>query len=265
MRHVFRPRSSSHAYRRCAGGRADAEAVVLQEVRGLFRGAASGEVRGSASDDEPARLREPDLDHVALDGLRQADTRVEPLGDDVHEPVLGLNLDLHLRIPLDEPRQQSSDEERHRGRRHREPDPARDFTGPRGHRLQGFERLIHRRARVLEEALPRVRERHGPRRPREQRDAEARLELPNGLAQRGGGDAEMPRSSREAAVPRDRDERVQGIERSERHREGLLTRADRETPASAFLREAHVPGGSLPATRPREKPCRWRSGTSRPT
>ena len=230
-RHVLLPRSSSHAYvlRR---GRANADAVVLEEVLRLLRSSAARQVRRCRHHDEASRLREPDLDHVALDGLREADARVEALRDDVHEAVLGLDLDLHPRMPLEEPRQQAGEDERHRHGRDREPDAARDLSGPGGHRLQGLQRLIHCRARVLDQALPRVRERHGSRGPREERHAEARLELPDGLAQGGGGHAEIPRRGRKAAAPRDRDEGVQGVEGSERHREGFLHEQTAARPGS---------------------------------
>jgi hypothetical protein len=215
---------------------------------------------GSPRDDEATRVREADLDHVALNGLGEADTGVEALRDDVHEPILGVNLDLHLRIPLDEPRQESSHDEGHRRGRHRQPDAARDLTGPGRYGLQGLQRLVHCRACGLEQALSRVRERDGPGRPREQRDAEARLELPNGLAQRGGGDPEVPCSSREAAVACDRDERVEGVERSEGHREGFLHEL-------AALRQRSAPSGGARARRASGdlRPCVSAARTGRRT
>jgi hypothetical protein len=54
-----------------------------------------------------------------------------------------------------------------------------------------------------------------------QRDANARLELLNGLAERGRRDAEVSGCSRKASPSRDRDEGVEGVERSKGHREGL--------------------------------------------
>src|SRR6266511_3258771 len=99
--------------------------------------------------------------------------------------------------------------------RYRKPDAAGDLAGSGRHRLQGLQRLIHGRASGLEQTLPRIRERHRPRGSREESDPEARLELPDGLAQGGGRYAEIPRRRGEAAASRDRDERVQGVERSE--------------------------------------------------
>ncbi len=53
------------------------------------RRAATLQVRRRGRDDEPPRQRQPDLDHVALDGLGEADAGVVALGDDVHESILG--------------------------------------------------------------------------------------------------------------------------------------------------------------------------------
>jgi hypothetical protein len=93
--------------------RPDADAVVLQEVLRHLRGATPCQVRGRRGHDEAARFGEAHLDHVALDRLGQADARVVSVGDDVHEPVLRLDLDADPRVPFDEPRKQAGQDERH--------------------------------------------------------------------------------------------------------------------------------------------------------
>src|SRR5882724_4933716 len=112
--------------------------------------AAAREVRRSPRHHDAGRPGEADLYHVALDRLREPDARIETIGDDVHELVLDTNLDLNLRMALGERGQETSEDERYRGCRHREPDAARDFTGPNRHGLQRLERLFHRGACMLE-------------------------------------------------------------------------------------------------------------------
>jgi len=98
----------------------------------------------------------------------------------------------HLRMAFGEPRKQGSEDERHREGRHREPDPASHLAGLGSHRLQRLQRLVHRGPSVFEKALPSVRGRDRPRRPCEQRGPETGLELPDGLAECGGGNAQFP-------------------------------------------------------------------------
>jgi len=71
-------------------------------------------------DDKAPWPRNPDLHHVAFDRLRQADRRIKPLGDDVHEAILDLYLD--PRVTLRDAWKQSGDHERHRDARHGQPD-----------------------------------------------------------------------------------------------------------------------------------------------
>src|SRR5204863_209794 len=92
-----------------------------------------------------------------------------------------------------------------------DPDSSRDFSRACGDRLQGLEGLVDGRARTLEQKLSRVRERHAPRRAREQRDAETRLELPNGLTERRRRDAEVSRRARDTLPTGEKEIVIAGV------------------------------------------------------
>lgn len=90
------------------------------------------------------------MNHVAIDRLDESNSGVVPARDDVDEVVVDADLDLHLWVPLDEPRQEARNDERYGGAWDRDSDAARDLTWRRGDHLQGFQRLIDRRTGVLE-------------------------------------------------------------------------------------------------------------------
>jgi len=221
---------------------------VLEQIRRFLRDAAAFDVRRRSGHDDPARTRKPDVDHVAIDGLDQSDARVEPSADDVDEFVIDANVELYFRVSLHEPRQHTSEDQRDRAARHGEPDATGDFAGSGRDGLQRLERLLHGRARVLQQVLPRIGERHASRRPREQRDAEAFLELPHGLAERGFRYAEIFRRRGEAATPRHGEERAEGVEGGEGHREGFLHHLRHEYRSVSVC--ARVPSATSCARRP---------------
>jgi len=204
---------------------------MLEQVRGFLWSAAAFQVRRCRNHDDAAWGRKSDVNHVAVDGLDKADTRIEPFGHGVHQSVFDAHIELHLRVTLDEPRQQTSEHERHRDGGHCEPDSSRHFAAPGLDVLQRLECLVHSGARVLEKPLARVRERHASRGPHKQGDAEARLKLADGLAQGGSRNAEVLGGGRVATTARNGDERVKGVERREGHREDFL---------HSIVRERHV-------------------------
>jgi hypothetical protein len=108
---------------------------VLEQVRWLLRDAATFQVRRCTCNDDTARTGKPDVGHIAIDGLHEPDTRVEALGNDVHEAVIDANVDLHLRVLLDEAGQQASKYQRRGARRNGQPGLSRDLAGPGGDRL----------------------------------------------------------------------------------------------------------------------------------
>ncbi len=136
--------------------------------------------------------------------------------------IVDAHLDLRPRVPLDELGQQAAEHERDRGGRHGEADAPRDLTALCLDGLERLQRLIDGRAGVIQEALPRVGEGHAPRRPREEGDAEPLLQLAHRLAQGGRRDAQVLGRRRVAQPARDRDERVESVERREGHREDFL-------------------------------------------
>ena len=77
---------------------------MAQEVLGLLGRAVAVEVAGRADHDEPERIGQADLHHVALDGLAEADAGVVAFRDDIDEAILDDYLHLDSRMTRSERR-----------------------------------------------------------------------------------------------------------------------------------------------------------------
>jgi hypothetical protein len=150
----------------------------MKKIRGLLRNPSSLQIRGGTGDDETRRSSEPEVDHVAIDGFDEPHPRVEALADHVHEAVLYSDVDYNLRMAGDERREDRREDEGNGCAGNREFHATGHFAWVRGDRLQGLERLVHARSRVLKQAPTGVRECNIARGSREQSHADAFLELP---------------------------------------------------------------------------------------
>ncbi len=157
----------------------------------MLRLRARREVLGGGHDGGALVLAHPDGDHLALEGLAETEPGVEPFGHDVHEPLVGADVDLHVGV-LGEKR-------RHEGLEGVRVPRARDGEAqqpgrPVAQRAEGVERFVHageRRPELGDEAGAGLREAHAARRPLQEPDADAIFEGAHGLAHGGRGDAEL--------------------------------------------------------------------------
>ncbi|XXX57229.1 hypothetical protein WMF19_03775 [Sorangium sp. So ce124] len=78
------------------------DARVRVQVARVLRLPARGEIRGRPHDGDALFLADADRDHLAVERLAEADARVEPLRDDVREPVLDRHVDADRRVGRDE-------------------------------------------------------------------------------------------------------------------------------------------------------------------
>lgn len=194
---------------RARGVGPEREALVVEEVLRALRSAALFEVARSAYDHEAKGIGEPNAHHVALDVLAQPNPGVVALGNDVDAAILERELELDAGVALSKCRQHRLDHERECRPRHGEPHST--------HYLSWFRRdLVERRARLgergtghLEQPSPGVRDRHAPRRARDEDYAKLLLELTHALAQRRARDAQLAGAPGEALRARDGEERLE--------------------------------------------------------
>lgn len=195
--------------------------MVAQITRPFGRTVAA-EVGRAADDRHPERQRQPHRDHVGGDELAEPDAGIETAGRDVDQFLTGGDLDLDLRIgPAERGQQRLQQHLQHPARDRKTQAPGRPAAEiARG--LAGGDKLDEGGPRLRQEPGAGLGQAHAAGRADEKRGAEAGLERPHRLADRGGRHAELGRRAAEAAMLGHAEEGLDPVERSVADREVLL-------------------------------------------
>ena len=153
------------------------------------------------------------MDHVTLDRLDETNSCVVPLGDDVDEPILDIELDVYAGMACAKLDQHRIQEVGECHARHAQPQCPHRLAWS-GWTRQCLAHLRDRRRRALNEPPPLIRKAYAASRAGQQRDAQMGFELSDRLAHRGAGYTELARSAAEVLEASDKEERLELWKRS---------------------------------------------------
>ena len=175
------------------------------------------EVAGRAHHRDLERPPHRHRDHVLVDLVGPADARVEPLRDDVGAADVDVHLDGDLGVLLEEARERRHDHARRGVLERRDAHRARRLVAQRAERGQLGVDVAEHRTQGGEQALAGDGGGDAPRGPREELEAEARLEPLHRVAERGRRHPELRGGVREALLVGDGHEGLEVVELVARH------------------------------------------------
>ncbi|MCY1232378.1 hypothetical protein D9M72_448660 [compost metagenome] len=196
-----------------------AKAVLQPGMRVQFarmaRRAMAGKVIGRGGHHHAQRAGDRDRDHVALQGLAQAQPRVKAFGHQVGEAVVGDHVDGDAGAGAHEVGQQRPQHQRAGGGRGGQPQRAGGHVALLADIVGGGADLGQRRLHARQQRGPGFGQADAAGGPLQQPHAQARFQLANGLRDRRGADRQRSRGGGKAAEPRharERGQRGQGID-----------------------------------------------------
>jgi hypothetical protein len=147
-----------------------------------------------------------------LDVLSQADPGIESFLDDVDQPVVAHEIQLDVGMEIQERWQQPVHQQRETGAGNADSQSTADPFSQAASGSYAGRQHFQRRLSLREQALPRLSQPHAPGRAREERQADAFLQLAYRLTDRRRRDSESAGCGSESLQLRDREKRCQAID-----------------------------------------------------
>ena len=186
-----------------------ADAGVRVQVLRHTRAVSSGEVAGGAHDGEPVPWSDWNRNHVLCQAAAGSDAGVESCGDDVHQPVIGDDLQPDPRIGFQEPAHHGLDDQLGRDAGDVQAQQPRRPAPEGANLLDRLGDIAQGRADPLQQVLARLGDADAPVRPVEQPHVEDAFKAADDVAQRRRADAALQGGLAEASMPGDGQEGFQ--------------------------------------------------------
>lgn len=186
----------------------DAQARMAQQVGGYARLAVGFEIFGRRDHGKTAGRTDRNCNHVARHQVRPPQAKIEPFGNDVHDPAFGDKIDVNLWIAPQEFQQKGS---KYFPRTCRECIDSNSTRRVFLLRADGPHRIaqgLYGRPDMIDEGSSGVRQGNTSGSAIEQPDPELALELSDEVAQCGGRQTEIRRRCPERAAPRDSEDSI---------------------------------------------------------
>ena len=165
----------------------------------MLRLAVPREVIGRSDHHIALRAAERDRDHVLREMLAIAHAGIEARADDVDERAFGDDLEIDLRIGLEERRDHRRQHEIDRRRRRVDAQPARGHFAQAADLIQGVADIAHRRRHARQQQFARLGQRDAAGGAVHQANAEPLLQVPQSLAKARHRHANLDRRAPEIA------------------------------------------------------------------